>query len=302
MSDFFGEIWILGSGYTCRAFSRYHRSGASRRLSIALSSPPNTLPEGTGPLNSAVPQTPPARDPVWSFWDVMMMVVVVFGCLFLFTGVIGRAAGLSPKAHEITALTVKVSLASELLAYVVVLGFLYQLVVHHYRRRFSEAVRWIAPARATWVGFVIAGVGLSFLVALLSKVLPTPPVLPIERYFQDPVSAWAMVVFGVSFGPLMEELFYRGFLYPVLARRLGVALAAVLTAAAFALMHSSQLANAWAPLLILFLVGLVLTITRIVTGSVVPGFLIHVGYNAAIFAVIYVSTDGFRHLEKLLQP
>jgi membrane protease YdiL (CAAX protease family) len=66
-------------------------------------------------------------------------------------------------------------------------------------------------------------------------------------------------------------------------------------------MHSSQLAHAWAPLLILFIVGLVLTLTRVVTGSVVPGFLIHVGYNASIFAVLYLSTDGFRHLDKLLQ-
>jgi membrane protease YdiL (CAAX protease family) len=270
-----------------------------------VSFPPNTFPEGTEPLESAAPPSPVVapRDPVWNFWDVMMMVVVALGGIFLFSTVVGIGLSLSgyPVTREITPLTVKVFLAAQFMAYLVVLFFMYQLVAHHYHQAFAESVRWIVPAGSRWLIFVFAGVVLSVGVGLLGKVLPSPPVLPIDRFFQDRTTAWLMMVFGVSLAPLMEELFYRGFLYPVLARRLGVAIATVITAAAFALMHSSQLGNAWAPLLILFVVGLVLTIVRIVTRSVVPSFLIHVGYNATIFAVLYMSTDGFRHLEKLMQ-
>jgi len=47
--------------------------------------------------------------------------------------------------------------------------------------------------------------------------------------------------------------------------------------------------------------GLVLTITRMVTRSVTPGLLIHVGYNLMLFGVLYIGTDHFRHLERMTQ-
>ena len=65
------------------------------------------------------------------------------------------------------------------------------------------------------------------------------------------------------------------------------------TSFAFAMVHSEQLGQAWGPLLVLFVVGLVLTITRVVTRSVTPGLLIHVGYNLMLFGVLYVGTDHF---------
>ncbi len=265
-----------------------------------MSSTPNTLPEGTAPLQSTLPPAPP-RDPVWNLWDVVMMVVITVGAIFLFFNVIALTAGAFGYrvSGSMSAHTVQIVLAAEFLGYIVLLFFMYQLVAHHYGRPFGEAVRWILPSGYSWLMFVFLGLVLSVAVQLLGKVLPSPPVLPIDRFFQDRTTAWMMMVFGVSMAPLMEELFYRGFLYPALARRVGMLLSTVVTALAFALMHSSQLGNAWAPLLILFLVGLVLTVVRIITKSVVPSFLIHVGYNATIFALIYLATDGFQHLERL---
>jgi len=82
---------------------------------------------------------------------------------------------------------------------------------------------------------------------------------------------------------------------------LGRVLAIAITAAAFAMVHSEQLGRAWAPLLVLFVVGLVLTITRAVTRSVAPGFLIHVAYNLTLFILLYSLTDRFRHLERMTE-
>jgi membrane protease YdiL (CAAX protease family) len=53
--------------------------------------------------------------------------------------------------------------------------------------------------------------------------------------------------------------------------------------------------------LVVFLVGLALTIARAVTKSVAPGFLMHVAYNGTISVLIFVATDRFRHLERLSQ-
>jgi membrane protease YdiL (CAAX protease family) len=85
------------------------------------------------------------------------------------------------------------------------------------------------------------------------------------------------------------------------AGRWGRALAVLITSAAFAMVHSEQLGQAWGPLLVLFVVGLVLTLARVVTRSVTPGFLIHVGYNLTLFTLLYLGTDHFRHLERMTQ-
>jgi membrane protease YdiL (CAAX protease family) len=85
------------------------------------------------------------------------------------------------------------------------------------------------------------------------------------------------------------------------AGRWGRILAVLATSLAFALVHGEQLGQAWGPLLVLFVVGLVLTITRVVTRSVTPGLLIHMGYNTMLFTVLYIGTDHFRHLERMTQ-
>jgi membrane protease YdiL (CAAX protease family) len=85
------------------------------------------------------------------------------------------------------------------------------------------------------------------------------------------------------------------------AGRWGRLLAVLATSLAFAMVHGEQLGQAWGPLLVLFVVGLVLTIARVVTRSVTPGLLIHMGYNLMLFGVLYIGTDHFRHLERMTQ-
>jgi membrane protease YdiL (CAAX protease family) len=99
----------------------------------------------------------------------------------------------------------------------------------------------------------------------------------------------------------MEELFFRGFLYPVLARRLGLPIAVFFTALGFAALHGAQLQFSWGPVLVIFLVGVVLTMVRAKTNSVAAGVLIHMAYNGTITVAMFAATDGFRHLEKLNQ-
>lgn len=213
------------------------------------------------------------------------------------------SVGLAATHHRMlrdSAAALPAILASQALAYLVVLWFMRHLVVDRYHRNFDDAVRWHWPG-GNWYSYIAAGVLLAVAVQLTSSLLPIPRTLPIDRYFQNRGSAWLMSIFGVTMAPLVEELFFRGFLYPVLARRMGMTVGVLLTAIAFAFMHASQLASAWAPLLMLFLVGLVLTLVRVWTRSVARGFLIHAGYNLTLFTLLFLATDHFRHMEKLLQ-
>jgi membrane protease YdiL (CAAX protease family) len=105
----------------------------------------------------------------------------------------------------------------------------------------------------------------------------------------------------VTLGPLMEELFFRGFLYPVLARRIGIVAGILVSALGFGLMHAAQYGYSWASILLIFLVGVVLGTVRAKKDSVAAGVLVHMGYNGTIALVMFAATDGFRHLEKLSQ-
>jgi membrane protease YdiL (CAAX protease family) len=124
-----------------------------------------------------------------------------------------------------------------------------------------------------------------------------PKTTPFDQFFARPSDAYLMVAFAVTFGPLMEELFFRGFLYPVLARRTGAVVAVCLTALPFGLIHYVQY-KSWAAVLVITLVGVVLTAVRALTKSVAASFLVHVGYNGTLMGLAALATDGFRHMEK----
>jgi membrane protease YdiL (CAAX protease family) len=116
--------------------------------------------------------------------------------------------------------------------------------------------------------------------------------------FRDRNSAYLLALFGVLVAPLIEELFFRGFLYPVLAKYLGTQVSIVLTAALFAVIHQGQLAHAWVPLAWLFVVGIILTTVRARTKSVANSVLIHIAYNATLFTLLFIATQGFQHMER----
>jgi uncharacterized protein len=176
--------------------------------------------------------------------------------------------------------------------------YMYLLVEGRYRRRFLEAIRWNWPQGGAWK---LVGLGIVMLVSLqgLAHVLPIPKSVPFDQFFKRPLEAYITSVFAVSIGPLMEELFFRAFLYPVLARRLGMGAGVFFTGLAFGLIHALQLGFAWAPVLLIFLVGIVLTAVRALTQSVAASFVVHAAYNSTLTILTFIATDGFRHLEKL---
>ena len=188
------------------------------------------------------------------------------------------------------------ALLSEFLAYGVVAIYMILLLEVKYHTRFWSAIRWNWPGMA---GFSLLGIGILMLgLDLLGRFLPMPKTTPFDQFFERPTDAYLTAAFAVTLGPLMEELFFRGFLYPVLARRMGVAWGIFFTALPFGLIHMFQYGYAWGVVLLIFLMGVVCTAVRAATGSVASSFLVHVGYNATEMLLFAIATDGFRHMEK----
>jgi uncharacterized protein len=249
---------------------------------------------------------PPSRQekfPPWSGWHVVAVIAFTVAVLFFSSSVaLGVAHVLTRNQHvplkDLTSNTI-VIIGAQIAAYPVVIFFMMTLVRNESRQGFWRSIHWNWPV-ATAPACLISGAVLAFVVEFASRWLPIPKSVPMDQYFSDLTGAYLMAVFGMTLAPLMEELFFRGMLYPVVRRAWGVVGAVLFTAACFALIHGAQLGYAWAPLLSIFVVGVVFTLVRQRTDSVASSFLMHCGYNLALFGSLWVASDHFRHLDKVL--
>ena len=242
------------------------------------------------------------RFPVWTLGDVGR-VAVFFFLAALFFGVLAVliASGL-PAFRAVPSSRIatdpRLIVPAQFAAYAATFWFVYRMIARHYGVPFAEGIRWRWPG-LYWPAYIGLGVILAFVVTALQNMLPMPSEVPFEKYLRNPSGIWVLAIFATALAPFAEEIFFRGLLYPSLSKRYSVGAGIVGTSVFFALLHGTQLAWHWAPLLILFLVGLSLTLVRAWARSVAASALMHVSYNATLFVFMYVATAGFRHLEKV---
>jgi len=270
-----------------------------------VSSPENPWSE---PSFVPIPEPPTpiaevtAENPAWSGWDVLQIAFLTIGSVVIFLPLVALAAQrlFYPKVAFVEVITFPlVTVVGQVFAYLVILAFMFSIVRRAPGEDFWQAIRWNWPRNRS--NYLLIGIVLAFALQGIAHYLPIPKEVPMDRFFRTPAEAWAVSLFGITFAPLLEELFFRAFLYPVLVRRLGVTVAVLATAAGFSLIHAPQLGRAWAPVLVIFMVGLALTITRAVTKSVGASLIMHMAYNGTLSVLLFLGTDGFRHLERLNQ-
>jgi len=271
------------------------------------------LNDTTWPQQLPPPPPPPplpapnksGENPVFNLPDVLLIALVAISCLLFVCPLIGTLVFVA--VHGFQSFDVKqmaqnalVIVPMQIAAYILTVGFMVLLIWRKYRTGFLTAVRWKLPRRKLAWGAIGGGVALGLTSQVLSGLLERwiPKSLPIEQYFNTPASAYMLAGFGILVAPLVEELFFRGLLYPALARPIGIFPAAGLTAISFAAIHAPQLGNSWAPLVVLLTISSVLTAARVVTKSVAFCVLIHVAYNFTLFAGLFIVTQGFRHMER----
>ena len=190
-----------------------------------------------------------------------------------------------------------------------------------WQRSFLEGVSWNSLAVRPW--FALGGLVLGFAAQGASTLLPTPKNdLPVEVLFHNPALIWLLAAFGTLLAPLFEEIVFRGFLLPGIAivvdymalpRDLDAhtawrssdafstrawTISALISSVLFALIHAPQLGYTWPAVTLLVGVSLLLCLVRIRTRSVAASTLVHAFYNLSVFLTLFVSTGGFRHLDR----
>ena len=263
----------------------------------SLTSPPDSFASVGG---APIPASPaPVENPVWDGWDVLLIAgLTVVTMVVLQLAVLLVAHRLWYPQESLADVSKKsiLLIASQFLLYIPIAACMVALVEGKYHVRFWQAIRWNWP-RGEW-RLLVLGAVMFFVLSLLQSILPMPKDTPFEHLFDSPRDAYLLSIIAVTLGPLMEELFFRGFMYPVLARRMGAAWGIALTALPFGLIHLPQYGWAWGAALVIFLVGVVCGVVRAVTRSVGASFLVHAGFNGTQMLIAVVMTQGFRHMPK----
>jgi uncharacterized protein len=264
---------------------------------------PGQEPPGAAPGDAPQLILPvPPEDPPFGGVEVIQIGVLMFVVpivLSPFLVVVVQKFFYPHLSFTAVALKPWVLLAPQFIWFAIIALFLIDYTQVKFHQTLWQAVRWNWPKQA-WPALV--GIGLVTLLALqgLERLLPLPQKSPFDQFFNRPVDAYAFAFLAIAFAPFMEELFFRGFLYPVLARRLGVAVGMVLTALTFAFIHIFEY-KAWGPVLIIFIVGMVLTAVRAKMKSVGASFIVHSIYNGIPIVAAIVASHGFHDLHKLAQ-
>jgi len=170
------------------------------------------------------------------------------------------------------------------------LALIYAVVTRLRKRPFRATIGLVGNGRI-WpaaFGAVILGGAMDTVTLALHK-----PIVPdvLQPLFTGAPSVVAMVVFAVIVTPLVEELLFRGVLFPVVARSLNTLWAVILVSVLFGLAHVVTYGPDAYLILQSLGAGLYLTWLRARTKSLVPSVAAHTALNlyATVEAIVVMN-------------
>lgn len=252
---------------------------------------------------------PPVPDDLrvpWSWFDLLLFVVVGFAATIV-TGII-VFLGFLACGVTISQLRTSASkeglfaIVNQALLFLALMGYLAAHIRLRFGAPFWRTIGWrpLEPGRVprglTYTGYVAGGFLLAAMVQIASVVFGTKAKLPIERLFEERLTALLILLMAVLAAPLVEETIFRGYVYPVVARSFGRGVGVVVTGTLFGLLHASQLWGGWTQIALLVFVGIVLSYARAAKGTVVASYLIHMSYNFFISLAFVIASHGLKML------
>lgn len=186
--------------------------------------------------------------------------------------------------------------------YIVIFAFLFIMIRVYHGAPFWSSLCWrrfrprTMAIAAQYFSCIVGGVALAVAVGAVSNLVGEKKNLPIEQLFGTRRDVLWLMAFGIGVAPFVEETIFRGFLYPVLARKWGIPAGVVITGILFGGMHAAQLWPAYPQIALLIGVGIVLTFARARSRSTLASWLIHVSYNSFLFAAFFLTTHGLKNI------
>ena len=143
----------------------------------------------------------------------------------------------------------------------------------------------------------LAVIPILFITMVITAVIITifkyrPPVQPIVDILLKEQKVSFLIyssLFAAIAGPIMEEIFFRGFMYNAIKKHIGVFWGILITASIFSFLHAHVVG--FMPIMIL---GILLAYLYEKTGSLIPSITVHITHNlASLFMVFLMKALNF---------
>jgi len=244
--------------------------------------PPPQAAAGT-PEIPPPPTAPPERDPFWGYSDLLWFVGLAIPSML--AGEAAEWLTLALLKWNVASLAAR-TVPGMFVGYTLLFGSLRVMFRVRYDRPFWRSLGW-APIRLPVLWVVLCGMVTAVLVALASALIHTPTgENPMTQLLETRVDVLVVGALGVTLAPLCEELAFRGFLQPLLARSLGAAPGVLLAALPFGLLHYQEYGNSWRHALIIAVAGAAFGWMRQATGSTKAAVIMHASYNSLFFIAL----------------
>jgi membrane protease YdiL (CAAX protease family) len=230
--------------------------------------------------DNAIPQLP--RN--WSLGEGLILWILSVILIFIVPAIaVIPVAILTPSAKGVdlseNKLAIVVSIFAIFPAHLLTMFIAWLLVKKHSTFGFFETIGWrwgkVGPGAS-----VLLTVAFLSLAAIVATVAPPEDndFLKILRSSQFALVAVAFV--AVVSAPIVEEVVYRGILFPALKKSHGTFFSILAVTALFALVHVPQYWPSYTTIGIILSLSLFLTIIRNWTDSLLPCFAIHLIFNS----------------------
>jgi len=145
----------------------------------------------------------------------------------------------------------------------------------------------IGVAVYSYIGFLpILAICFFSVVAIARALNYTPPPEPIYELIFEERRSFHLIIISILIslgGPVIEEVFFRGFLYGAIKKRYNVKLAIFLSALFFSFLHTNLLG--FIPILTL---GIFLAYIREKSGSLIPPITVHIMHNSVLACLMFL--------------
>ena len=258
---------------------------------------PTALPENPPPPTAALPLPP--RE-IWKFRDLLLFLAFLPFALFVSdVGVLGGYSILHPFTKwrlrlDLLQTDTIFLLIQQCCFYLLIVTFLFLLARFQHRRPLWKSLGWSRLTIKQISGYLAGGIALAAAMTLALALLPDKQEFPLEKLFNSRTASFAIGAFAISVAPVVEELVFRGLLFAIFERVLGLNFAVIATAILFAGLHIPEYWHAWNHMAMILVVGLAFSLARGASGSLAPSTILHIGYNALIITFLFFSTQHFR--------
>ena len=172
-----------------------------------------------------------------------------------------------------------VAVLSIIPAHALTLGLAWMLVTGVGKRPFLRTLGWDWGRDFTFWRSAGLAVGLLLLGIGIIKLAGNPPT-ELDRLIESSrATALATAFLATVTAPFVEEVVYRGVLYPALQRAAGKVWAVAIVGLIFTGIHVLQYLPSYGVIATIFLLSFVLTLIRAHTGRLLPCVVIHLVFN-----------------------